>query len=202
MSNAFPRKPVAADDIPGRSSQAFEPKAARTAFTVHGADGQTRRRRAIRGRTLSRPSLAPPSDEADWLGMLPRLRRYARVLAVQADAADELVARALARARRARLGAPPSALPVMAIMHRLHERGAARRAERTGPVSRAAAPGGHPVLDLLWQLPSPEREVLLLVAVERLAYADVAVLLDVPAATVVARLSHARAHLRGLMEPG
>jgi RNA polymerase sigma-70 factor (ECF subfamily) len=47
----------------------------------------------------------------------------------------------------------------------------------------------------LLQLPIDEREVLLLVAVERLAYADIATLLDVPVATVLSTLARARARL-------
>jgi RNA polymerase sigma-70 factor, ECF subfamily len=56
------------------------------------------------------------------------------------------------------------------------------------------------VLDGLWQLATDEREVLLLVAVEGLAYEEVATLLEVPAATVIARLCAARAKLRTLRE--
>jgi RNA polymerase sigma-70 factor (ECF subfamily) len=154
---------------------------------------------------MTRASLPPPAEEPHWVDMLPRLRRYARVLAVQPDAADDLVADTLARARHGQGGAPSSPLPVMAIMHRLHERRGSRyRADgASAPASGATDPGAPRrggVLDRLWQLPTEEREVLLLVAVECLAYEDVATLLDVPAATVIARLSAARARLRALMQ--
>jgi len=140
--------------------------------------------------------------------MLPRLRRYARVLAVQAEAADDLVAETLTRARDAGDPEPrhSSPLSVMAIMHRLHE----RRRRWTGrlhrvrapaaPSSGAAATHASHILDVLWQLPVDEREVLMLVAVERLTYDEVATLLEVPAATVMARLCAARAKLRALLD--
>jgi DNA-directed RNA polymerase specialized sigma24 family protein len=153
---------------------------------------------------MSRPSSPPPAAEAEWVGILPRLRRYARVLAVQADAADDLVAETLARARHPGFAARPSSTPLslMAIMHRLHERRRSRyraAGERAVEPPHVATPGGHDVLDGLWQLATDEREVLLLVAVEGLAYEDVATLLDVPPAAVIARLSGARAKLRALM---
>ena len=137
--------------------------------------------------------------------MLPRLRRYARVLAVQSDAADDLVAETLTRARDTAVPEPsPAPLSVMAIMHRLHQRSRRRpgRLRRAAATAAPEASASHPnhVLDVLWQLPIDEREVLMLVAVERLTYDEVATLLEVPAATVMARLSAARSKLRGLMD--
>jgi RNA polymerase sigma-70 factor (ECF subfamily) len=138
------------------------------------------------------------------IGLLPRLRRYARVLTTRPDAADDLVADTLTRARRARHETPQQspALSVMAIMHRLH-RGRRVRGDRGGRANpeRGAADPPAPIVELLCQLALDEREVLLLVAVERLSYDDVAALLDVPPATVIARLSRARANLRALMQP-
>jgi RNA polymerase sigma-70 factor (ECF subfamily) len=45
------------------------------------------------------------------------------------------------------------------------------------------------------RLPIEEREVLMLVAVERRSYADIANLLDVPIATVMSTLARARERL-------
>lgn len=155
---------------------------------------------------MNRPTPAPrPTDDPRWTGMLPRLRRYARVLAVQADAADDLVARALAQVRHTRSVAA-SPVPLMAIVRRLHHADRApgdRERAHPRPSEAHDDPGTHGagVLARLWQLPTDEREVLLLVAVERLAYDDVAGLLGVPAATVIARLTSARANLRALMDP-
>jgi RNA polymerase sigma-70 factor, ECF subfamily len=140
------------------------------------------------------------------IGMLPRLRRYARVLTVQPDAADDLVADTLTRARDTTRGTPErsSTLSMMAIMHRLYhsqrERGGTERASPRAPalpVGAGARAAG--IVDLLWELPVEEREILMLVAVERLSYDEVATLLEVPPATVIARLTRARANLRALM---
>jgi RNA polymerase sigma-70 factor (ECF subfamily) len=52
------------------------------------------------------------------------------------------------------------------------------------------------MLAQLRALPLEQREVLVLVAVERMSYIDIAALLRLPVATVIARLSHAREALR------
>ena len=49
-------------------------------------------------------------------------------------------------------------------------------------------------------LPVEQKEVLLLVALEDMAYADVAQALGIPIGTVMSRLSRGRERLRGLME--
>jgi RNA polymerase sigma-70 factor (ECF subfamily) len=138
------------------------------------------------------------------IGMLPRLRRYARVLTAQPEAADDLVADTLSWARHMTRDTEEwsSVLSVMAIMRRLqHVRrepvDAPQRA-LTPPTGAAPASG---IFAALWQLPVDEREILMLVAVERLTYDEVATLLEVPPATVIARLTRARANLRALMEP-
>ena len=59
------------------------------------------------------------------------------------------------------------------------------------------------VLDLqaaLDLLPVEQKEVLLLVALEDMTYADVAQALGIPIGTVMSRLSRGRERLRGLME--
>ena len=48
------------------------------------------------------------------------------------------------------------------------------------------------MLAQLFRLPLEQREVMVLVAVERLSYEEIAGLLELPTATVIARLSHAR----------
>jgi RNA polymerase sigma-70 factor (ECF subfamily) len=59
------------------------------------------------------------------------------------------------------------------------------------------------VMDLesaLSQLPDEQREVLLLVALEEMRYADIAALLGVPIGTVMSRLSRGRERLRQVMD--
>jgi len=185
------------------SCRHFEPESAHPAFTAT-AQASCRKATSIGVTTSERTA-------TQLIGLLPRLRRYARVLTAQPDAADELVADTLARARRARreTAQQSPAVSVMAIMHRLHRRRSNSTRIYSDPDSadpelarpgRGAAPTTR-IVELLCQLALDEREVLLLVAVERLPYDEVAALLDVPPATVIARLSRARANLRMLMEP-
>ena len=59
------------------------------------------------------------------------------------------------------------------------------------------------VLDLqsaLERLPSEQREIILLVALEDMAYAEVAETLGIPIGSVMSRLSRGRERLRQLME--
>ena len=51
----------------------------------------------------------------------------------------------------------------------------------------------------LLRLPPDQREVLLLVAVERMNYQQVANALDIPLGTVMSRLSRARERLRAIL---
>lgn len=53
----------------------------------------------------------------------------------------------------------------------------------------------------LLRLPAEQRAVLLLVALEDMAYADAARVLQIPVGTVMSRLARARIRLRELMEP-
>ena len=52
----------------------------------------------------------------------------------------------------------------------------------------------------LLRLPAEQRAVLLLVALEDMAYADAARVLQIPVGTVMSRLSRARARLSELMD--
>jgi RNA polymerase sigma-70 factor (ECF subfamily) len=57
----------------------------------------------------------------------------------------------------------------------------------------------------LQRLPAQQREVVLLVGLEEMSYADVALALDLPIGTVMSRLSRGRERLRALMagaQPG
>jgi len=147
---------------------------------------------------------------------VPSLRRYARVLTRNGDAADDLVQDCLERAISRRLlwrrqGSLRAWL--FAIMHNLHANQVRYRAIRPAMVGLddiAADPstppdqgGGLTLRDLevaLGRLPEEQRIVLLLVALEGLSYAEVAQATASPLGTVMSRLSRGRQSLRGLMD--
>ncbi|MTW09513.1 sigma-70 family RNA polymerase sigma factor [Pseudoduganella eburnea] len=144
------------------------------------------------------------------LACLPRLRRYARALTGDSASADDLVQDTVERGW-SRIGQwrPDGDLRawLFGIMHNLHI-DQLRRApppavelEDGGPPA-AASPPALDLRDLeraLQQLPSAQREMLLLVALEDMRYEDVAAMLDIPLGTVMSRLSRARENLRRLM---
>ena len=147
------------------------------------------------------------------LAELPRLRRYARVLAGSAGAVDDLVMATLACAwtrhpfgeRRTSLGTW-----LIAVMRDVHASRPSPLGSREPPITDAAtndravdamrAPSATPLdvvalpsmLAAFDRLPLDQREVLALVAVEQLSYADIAALLGVSVASVLATLGRAR----------
>jgi len=148
---------------------------------------------------------------------IPGLRRYARSLTGDAWSADDLVQDTLERAcSKWRLWLVGSALRpwLFTLMHNLFvsQFRRAQRASAAGPpldiddvANDLAAPDGSPdwAIDLqrgLLQLPDDQREVLLLVTVEDLSYAEVARITRTPIGTVMSRLSRARARLREWVE--
>ena len=155
-----------------------------------------------------------PPDEQQFLALLPRLRRYARALVRQREEADDLVQDTLERAwAKSGLwrGVTDMRAWLFGIMHNLHVDGVRRPklqtvslADDTPEVPVAASQGERlAVLDLqsaLGQLPLEQREVLLLVALEDMAYADIAQTLGIPMGTVMSRLSRGRERLRALLD--
>jgi RNA polymerase sigma-70 factor (ECF subfamily) len=130
---------------------------------------------------------------ADLEAALPRLRRYARVLVGGREGADELVAQTLRGAWRRAGNANGELVPwLFGLMHAAH-----RDVPRGAP---AAANDARDICSHLLGLPADERETLLLAAVERLSYVDIARVLDVPVAAVMSTLSRARSHLRAMQE--
>ncbi|MDI3306940.1 MAG: sigma-70 family RNA polymerase sigma factor [Acetobacteraceae bacterium] len=143
-------------------------------------------------------------------GEIPRLRRFARVLTKQADAADDLVQETLLRAIAARdqftVGTNLRAW-LFTILR--HARAATVRRDARSPflasetVPEAAVSGGQEerqaMRDLAAafnRLPAIQREALWLVVVEGLDYAEAARVLGVPPGTLRSRLSRAREALR------
>lgn len=159
----------------------------------------------------------PPLPEPDLLAAIPRLRRYARVLTGDGVRADDLVQETLARAwEKRRLWAAGSNLRawMFTIMHNLfmNQRPAAERdgqnvsIDDTGPSGIAYQLPVRPnqqtrvelleVLRELERLPTDQREVLMLAAVEEMRYEEIAAVLAIPVGTVMSRLSRAREKLR------
>jgi RNA polymerase sigma-70 factor (ECF subfamily) len=144
---------------------------------------------------------------------LPRLRRYARVLArgdhMRAeDLVQDCLERALSRLHLWREGSDRRAW-LFTIMHNLHVNDVRRhaRSPETAVFEEPELPS-YPRSDgegqvflkqlsrFMNQLPPEQREVLYLVAVEGLRYREVATLLGIPEGTVMSRLSRARDALR------
>jgi RNA polymerase sigma factor (sigma-70 family) len=154
---------------------------------------------------------ADPDD--DLITWVPRLRRYARALAGNRDDADDLVQDTLERAW-SRAGLWRSVVDMRAwlfgIMHNLHVDALRRGRLATVAIDEAPEGADRPtqgdrlaVADLqaaLSQLVPEQREVLLLVALEDMAYADIAQTLGIPLGTVMSRLSRGRERLRGLLD--
>ena len=142
--------------------------------------------------------------------LLPRLRRLARALASQVADADDLVQivleRALTRAGQWRPEAPLDKW-VFAIARNAwrDERRARGRSQNLFAPEEAgitAADGGSaPVQKLelaasMAALLPDHREVVALVLIEGMSYAEAAELLEVPVGTVTSRLARARATLQ------
>lgn len=140
------------------------------------------------------------------------LRRYALVLARDAGEAEDLVQEALLRAIASSHTWQPGR-PVrpwlLAILHNVHVSRRRRRqieAAATGELAETlprAMPPAQPgqvelgaTIKALLTLPEEQREVLVLVAIEGLAYKEAAELLEIPVGTLMSRLGRARAALR------
>jgi RNA polymerase sigma-70 factor (ECF subfamily) len=147
---------------------------------------------------------------------VPALRRYARSLLRDRDAADDLVQdcleRALGRRRQWRGGA--SLRPwLFRIMHNMWANEVRRRVTRPAhePIDRAydlpsagdvqtarlAVRDMERALDLL---PEEQRTILLMVAVSGMSYQECAEALKLPLGTVMSRLWRGRERLRALMQ--
>ncbi len=160
----------------------------------------------------------PPLFSASrLLAEVPRLRRYARILTDDPERADNLVEETLARARQMQDGSGGVSTQTMQLLALLRtvssakspptpRRTVASSAPRVDAHTAADArsegkassqtPRGAEMLEQCLRLPLEQREVLVLVAVERLSYTEISGLLGMPVATVIARLSQARETLR------
>lgn len=142
---------------------------------------------------------------------IPNLRRYARALVGDREGADDLVQDTLERAvRKFHLWRPGDLRAwLFSIMHNVfvNQLKARRIAYEVEVDDSIAAPMSSvtstDLMDLdraLAALSPDQREVVLLVALEDMTYAEVARALGIPIGTVMSRLSRAREKLRKLME--
>lgn len=158
---------------------------------------------------------APTTFRQQLLVTIPRLRRYARSLAFDPAAADDLVQTTLERAlahwhqfdqRRDIL------VWTLSILHnafmderRREKRMQAMEVEGRHAVEELQAPATDVGLRLdlvaaLGRLSVEQREPLLLVTLEQLSYAECAEVLHIPIGTVMSRISRARAALRDILD--
>lgn len=149
--------------------------------------------------------------------LLPDLRAYARFLARAPAEADDLVQeavlRALAGAAQFRPGSSLRAWMFTILRNAFYEHARRRRSERVAMsgasgADDASAASQHGQIDLgdlsrhLFMLAPVYREALVLVGAQGLDYEEAAMICGVPAGTMRARVSRARAMLaRSMAEP-
>lgn len=152
-------------------------------------------------------------DDLKWLiaREIPNLRRYARALVGDAEAADDLVQDCLERALRKRaLWRREGRIRnwLFKILYRIHL-GRVRRPRSLLSIEaddmEFESPAGQEgrihclnVAQALAALPAEQRAVILLVALEGMSYDAAADILGVPVGTVRSRLSRGREALRAV----
>ena len=148
---------------------------------------------------------------------LPHIRRFSRALAGDPAVADDLVQDCVERALlKSHLYDPARPLRawLYAVLRNLFISGLRQR-QRSAVVKtidelaggEGAAPAAQEdrlsvasIADALDRLPPPQREVIVLVALEEMSYRDVAEILGVPIGTVMSRLARARGSLQQILE--
>jgi len=171
------------------------------------------------GVTIGQETPAELMDEKKTaiLAEIPRLRRYARALLRDRDAADDLVQdsleRALTRLDNWRTGENPRRW-LFTIMHHLfvdQMRKVSRRGgNATVPVEAAERVPQAPaqqdsfavrdILDALEAISPERRAAIMMVAVEGFSYVEAANILGIPAGTLMSRIARGREELRGLLD--
>lgn len=146
---------------------------------------------------------------------IPHLRRYARALLRDRDAAEDLLQDVLARAwSRLHLWRSGTNMRtwLFAIMHNLHANFVRDLSRRPAPVAldpqlprlaERARQADHlelaAVEAALAELPVDQRAVVLLIGLEEFSYQEAAEALDVPIGTVMSRLHRGREKLRQIL---
>ena len=141
---------------------------------------------------------------------VPALRRYARALTRDPEAADDIVQDTLLRALRAEHlfhGGDLRAwlYTILTNLNRNRRRSLARRPVLTpikenDAVTGAPESGGRDIGRALEELAEEPRAALLLVVLEGLTYREVAEVQGVPIGTVMSRLARARMQIRSYLD--
>jgi RNA polymerase sigma-70 factor (ECF subfamily) len=152
------------------------------------------------------------NDAESIVELIPRLRRYARALAGDRIAADDLVQDTLERAwskfHLFRRGTDLRAW-LFTVMHNVYVN-QLRATRPTAPLDEEMPELAQPVREIdalslrdldaaIRRLPPDQREVLLLVALEEMSYDEAAGALGIPIGTVMSRLARAREKLRAML---
>lgn len=142
---------------------------------------------------------------------IPALRRYARALTRDADAADDLVQDTLVRALRSEHlfhdgDVKRWLYTILANLNRNRLRSLARRPnivpidEESAPDAPRAENAPRDIARALQALSDNQRSALLLVVLEGLSYRDVAEVQGVPIGTVMSRLARAREQIKASLD--
>jgi RNA polymerase sigma-70 factor (ECF subfamily) len=142
---------------------------------------------------------------------IPALRRYARALTRDAEAADDLVQDTLVRALRSEHlfhgGDVRSWLyTILTNLNRNRLRSLSRRPplmpidDNDGPDAAGPEAGGRDIDRALSSLVYEQRTALLLVVLEGLTYREVAEIQGVPIGTIMSRLARARAQIKAYLD--
>ena len=161
--------------------------------------------------------ISPPCFTAEMTASLPALRSFARSLCRQRDMADDLVQETMVRAWSSRHTFMPGSnfRPWLFTILRNQFYNALRKRNRLVPWEPEAAerllvqePDQEARLHIadiegaLDQLPSGQREMLLLIAGAGLSYEEAAEVADCKLGTVKSRINRGRAAMRAIIENG
>jgi RNA polymerase sigma-70 factor (ECF subfamily) len=145
--------------------------------------------------------------------LIPRLRRWARVLTRDVIAADDLVQDCLARAlEKSHLWIPGTDLRawLFTMLYRRHVSQIRRRTRhdaieiQDAPRTWMSPPGQPTRLELrdlqraLAKLPAQQRSVILLIGLEGMRYEEAAAVVNVPVGTIRSRVARGRKSLRAM----
>jgi RNA polymerase sigma-70 factor, ECF subfamily len=180
-------------------------------------------RHGNRDRAGARPRLARSAAIGEGLqheieALIPRLRRYARVLTRDADAADDLVQDSLTSAlRKIHMWEPGTDLRawLFTIVHNHHVNNLRREARHRARIEAhkpyrivALMPDQNVKLEVrdvgraLAKLPEDQRSLILLVGMDGMRYEDAAAVFNLPLGTVRSRIARGRDRLRSLTDRG